>query len=69
VRTSDRLREAARWSVVWSNQLIFALILGLAAGPTDGVGNFTDRVVLEKSRSVDNLFVLRCSSALKVRVA
>jgi tellurite resistance protein TerC len=50
-------REAARWSVVWVGiSLIFALILGLTLGPNAGV-DFTTAWLLEKSLSVDNLFV------------
>jgi tellurite resistance protein TerC len=50
-------REAAAWSAVWvSVSLIFALVLTLTAGRTAGV-QFTTAWLLEKSLSVDNLFV------------
>jgi tellurite resistance protein TerC len=50
-------REAARWSVMWVGvSLMFALIVGLTLGPTAGV-DFTTAWLLEKSLSVDNLFV------------
>jgi tellurite resistance protein TerC len=50
-------REAARWSAVWVGvSLLFALIVGLTLGPTAGV-DFTTAWLLEKSLSVDNLFV------------
>jgi tellurite resistance protein TerC len=49
--------EAARWSVLWVGvSLAFALIVGLTLGPTAGV-EFTTAWLLEKSLSVDNLFV------------
>jgi tellurite resistance protein TerC len=50
-------REAARWSVMWVGvSLVFALIVGLTLGPAAGV-DFTTAWLLEKSLSVDNLFV------------
>ncbi len=51
------VREAATWSAVWVGvSLVFALVLGLTAGRTAGV-DFTTAWLLEKSLSVDNLFV------------
>ncbi len=51
------LREAAAWSAVWvSVALGFALVLSQTAGRTAGV-DFTTAWLLEKSLSVDNLFV------------
>jgi tellurite resistance protein TerC len=50
-------REAARWSAVWVGvSLLFALVVALTLGPTAGV-DFTTAWLLEKSLSVDNLFV------------
>jgi tellurite resistance protein TerC len=50
-------KEAARWSAVWVGvSLIFALIVTLTLGSTAGV-EFTTAWLLEKSLSVDNLFV------------
>ena len=50
-------REAAIWSGVWVGvSLIFALVVGLTLGSTAGV-EFTTAWLLEKSLSVDNLFV------------
>ena len=50
-------REAAWWSALWvSLSLLFALILGLSLGAQAGV-DFTTAWLLEKSLSVDNLFV------------
>ncbi len=50
-------REAALWSGVWVGvSLVFALVLGLTLGGHAGV-DFTTAWLLEKSLSVDNLFV------------
>jgi len=50
-------REAAAWSAVWVGiSLIFALVVGLTLGTDAGV-QFTTAWLLEKSLSVDNLFV------------
>jgi tellurite resistance protein TerC len=50
-------REAAIWSGVWVGvSLVFALVVGLSLGSTAGV-EFTTAWLLEKSLSVDNLFV------------
>ncbi|MGH8962767.1 MAG: TerC family protein [Jatrophihabitantaceae bacterium] len=50
-------REAAAWSGVWVGvSLIFALVLGLTLGTCPAV-DFTTAWLLEKSLSVDNLFV------------
>jgi tellurite resistance protein TerC len=50
-------REAAWWSAVWVGlSLVFALVLGLTLGSDAGV-DFTTAWLLEKSLSVDNLFV------------
>src|SRR6195952_1419615 len=50
-------REAAWWSAVWVGlSLTFALVLGLTLGADAGV-DFTTAWLLEKSLSVDNLFV------------
>jgi tellurite resistance protein TerC len=50
-------REAARWSIAWVVlALAFALVVGLTLGSTAGV-EFTTAWLLEKSLSVDNLFV------------
>jgi tellurite resistance protein TerC len=50
-------REAAAWSGVWVGvSLVFALVFGLIAGGGPAV-DFTTAWLLEKSLSVDNLFV------------
>lgn len=50
-------KEAAWWSALWvSLSLVFALVLGLTLGTGAGV-DFTTAWLLEKSLSVDNLFV------------
>ncbi|HET8582877.1 MAG TPA: TerC family protein, partial [Jatrophihabitans sp.] len=50
-------REAAAWSGVWVGvSLIFALIIGFTLG-TDPAVQYTTAWLLEKSLSVDNLFV------------
>ena len=50
-------REAATWSGVWVGvSLVFALILGLTLGSGPAI-DFTTAWLLEKSLSVDNLFV------------
>lgn len=50
-------KEAAWWSVGWiSLSLVFALVVGLTLGRDAGV-DFTTAWLLEKSLSVDNLFV------------
>jgi tellurite resistance protein TerC len=50
-------REAAAWSGVWVGvSLIFAVVLALTLGPAPAV-DFTTAWLLEKSLSVDNLFV------------
>src|SRR6266496_3924367 len=50
-------REALRWSIVWvALSLAFALVVGVTLGPT-AVIEFTTAWLLEKSLSVDNLFV------------
>jgi tellurite resistance protein TerC len=50
-------REAAIWSAVWVGvSLTFALVLGLTSGSGAAV-DFTTAWLLEKSLSVDNLFV------------
>jgi tellurite resistance protein TerC len=50
-------REAAAWSGVWVGvSLIFALVIGLTLGADPAV-QFTTAWLLEKSLSVDNLFV------------
>src|SRR6195952_283256 len=50
-------KEAAWWSALWvSLSLVFALVLGLTLGAGAGV-DFTTAWLLEKSLSVDNLFV------------
>jgi tellurite resistance protein TerC len=52
-----RFREAAIWSGVWVGlAAVFALVVGVTLGPTAGV-EFTTAWLLEKSLSVDNLFV------------
>lgn len=49
--------EAARWSVAWVFlALVFAMVVALTLGPTAGA-EFTTAWLLEKSLSVDNLFV------------
>jgi tellurite resistance protein TerC len=50
-------REAARWSALWVGlSLAFAVVVGATLGPNAGV-EFTTAWLLEKSLSVDNLFV------------
>ncbi len=50
-------REAAWWSALWVGlSLVFALVVGLTLGSNAGV-EFTTAWLLEKSLSVDNLFV------------
>ncbi|MEO6703008.1 MAG: TerC family protein [Jatrophihabitantaceae bacterium] len=50
-------KQAARWSALWVGlSLIFALVVGLTLGAGAGV-EFTTAWLLEKSLSVDNLFV------------
>jgi tellurite resistance protein TerC len=50
-------KEAAWWSALWVGlSLVFALVLGLTLGRDAGV-DFTTAWLLEKSLSVDNLFV------------
>jgi tellurite resistance protein TerC len=50
-------KEAAWWSALWVGlSLIFAVVLGLTLGTNAGV-DFTTAWLLEKSLSVDNLFV------------
>jgi len=50
-------KEAARWSALWVGlSLSFAVVLGLTLGAGAGV-DFTTAWLLEKSLSVDNLFV------------
>ncbi len=50
-------REAARWSALWIGlSLAFAALIGLVVSPTAAV-EFTTAWLLEKSLSVDNLFV------------
>jgi tellurite resistance protein TerC len=50
-------REAAWWSAMWVTlSLVFALVLGFTLGADAGV-DFTTAWLLEKSLSVDNLFV------------
>ena len=50
-------KEAAWWSALWVGlSLAFALVLGLTLGTGAGV-DFTTAWLLEKSLSVDNLFV------------
>jgi tellurite resistance protein TerC len=52
-----RFREAALWSALWVGlSLAFALVLGFTLGRDAGV-DFTTAWLLEKSLSVDNLFV------------
>jgi len=50
-------REAAWWSALWVGlSLVFAVVLGFTLGADAGV-DFTTAWLLEKSLSVDNLFV------------
>jgi tellurite resistance protein TerC len=50
-------KEAAWWSAIWvSLALVFAVVVSLTLGTTAGV-EFTTAWLLEKSLSVDNLFV------------
>lgn len=50
-------REAARWSALWVGlSLAFAVLISVVVSPTAGV-EFTTAWLLEKSLSVDNLFV------------
>jgi tellurite resistance protein TerC len=50
-------REAAWWSAVWVGvSLVFAVVVAVTLGATAGV-EFTTAWLLEKSLSVDNLFV------------
>ena len=50
-------KEAAWWSALWVGlSLVFALVVGLTLGANAGV-EFTTAWLLEKSLSVDNLFV------------
>jgi len=50
-------REAAWWSALWVGlSLVFAVVVGLTLGANAGV-EFTTAWLLEKSLSVDNLFV------------
>ena len=50
-------REAARWSALWVGlALVFAAVVWMTLGRTAGV-EFTTAWLLEKSLSVDNLFV------------
>jgi tellurite resistance protein TerC len=50
-------KEAAWWSAAWIGlSLVFALVVGLGLGAQAGV-DFTTAWLLEKSLSVDNLFV------------
>ncbi|RKS80148.1 tellurite resistance protein TerC [Motilibacter peucedani] len=50
-------KEAARWSAVWVGlSLAFAVLVAVVVGPGAGV-DFTTAWLLEKSLSVDNLFV------------
>jgi tellurite resistance protein TerC len=52
-----KFKEAAWWSALWVGlSLIFAVILGFTLGRDAGV-DFTTAWLLEKSLSVDNLFV------------
>lgn len=52
-----RLREAAAWSTLWVGlALVFALVLLLTLGG-QAAGQFTSAWLVEKSLSVDNLFV------------
>ncbi|WP_375480131.1 TerC family protein [uncultured Jatrophihabitans sp.] len=50
-------KDAARWSAIWVGaSLVFAGVVALTLGGTAGV-DFTTAWLLEKSLSVDNLFV------------
>ena len=50
-------KEAAWWSALWVGlSLVFALVVGLTLGSGAGI-DFTTAWLLEKSLSVDNLFV------------
>ena len=50
-------KEAARWSALWIGlSLIFAVLIAIFVSPTASV-EFTTAWLLEKSLSVDNLFV------------
>ncbi len=50
-------KEAARWSALWVGlSLAFAVLIAVVVSPTAGV-EFTTAWLLEKSLSVDNLFV------------
>ena len=50
-------KEAARWSALWVGlSLAFAVLIAISVSPTASV-EFTTAWVLEKSLSVDNLFV------------
>ncbi|GGG15694.1 membrane protein [Rhodococcoides trifolii] len=50
-------REAATWSAIWVGiSIVFAIIVGFSFGANAGV-EFTTAWLLEKSLSVDNLFV------------
>ncbi len=50
-------KEAARWSALWVGlSLCFAVLVSVVVSPTAGV-EFTTAWLLEKSLSVDNLFV------------
>jgi tellurite resistance protein TerC len=52
-----KFKEAAIWSAVWVGlSLVFAVVLALTLGRDAGV-DFTTAWLLEKSLSVDNLFV------------
>lgn len=52
-----KFKEAARWSVLWIGlSLIFAVLIAVSVSPTASV-EFTTAWLLEKSLSVDNLFV------------
>ncbi|WP_280359124.1 TerC/Alx family metal homeostasis membrane protein [Nocardia otitidiscaviarum] len=50
-------KEALRWSILWvALSLAFAVLVAVVVGPTASV-DFTTAWLLEKSLSVDNLFV------------
>ena len=50
-------KEAAWWSALWVGlSLVFAVVVGVTLGTNAGV-EFTTAWLLEKSLSVDNLFV------------
>jgi tellurite resistance protein TerC len=50
-------REAATWSAIWVGiSIVFAIVVGVTFGANAGV-EFTTAWLLEKSLSVDNLFV------------